>query len=163
MKYSVKDLDTPLGRMVLAASGDSVLALTWTREDLARLGIPEGLEGCGLIDEAEGQLQEYFRGNRIRFELPFSLRGTPFQQRVWAELARIPYGKTWSYQELAKRVGSPAAVRAVGSANARNPVCIFIPCHRVVRSSGELGGYAGGVENKARLLELEGIAIPLPG
>jgi methylated-DNA-[protein]-cysteine S-methyltransferase len=148
--------------MVLAATGDSVMALTWTREDLARLGISAVAGGGGLIEEAEGQLEEYFQGKRTRFDLPFRLQGTPFQQRVWTELARIPYGNTWSYRELAVRVGSPAAVRAVGSANARNPVCIFIPCHRVVRASGELGGYAGGLENKARLLRLEGASLSSP-
>lgn len=162
MQCSVKDLDTPVGTLVLAATTGSVLALTWTREDLVRLGITADAEGGGLIEEAEGQLGEYFRGERTRFDLPFRLQGTPFQQRVWSELARIPYGKTWSYRELAGRVGSPDAVRAVGSANARNPVCIFIPCHRVVRSSGELGGYAGGAENKAKLLRLEGVSLPVP-
>ena len=80
---------------------------------------------------------------------------TEFQLRVWSELRKIPFGKTWSYRELAERVGNPGAVRAVGSANGRNPVCIFIPCHRVVRTGGELGGYAGGLENKALLLDLE--------
>ncbi|HLP42441.1 MAG TPA: methylated-DNA--[protein]-cysteine S-methyltransferase, partial [Fibrobacteria bacterium] len=89
-------------------------------------------------------------------------RGTAFQLRIWAELARIPYGETWSYGELAKRAGSPGAARAVGTANGRNPLCILIPCHRVVRGTGDLGGFAGGVENKAFLLALESAFPRLP-
>jgi methylated-DNA-[protein]-cysteine S-methyltransferase len=108
-----------------------------------------------LLLRAETQLGEYFRGSRKRFDLPLDLRGTAFQRKVWAELGKIPFGATWSYRELAERIGNPGAVRAVGTANGRNPVCILIPCHRVVRVSGDLGGYAGGLENKAFLLELE--------
>jgi methylated-DNA-[protein]-cysteine S-methyltransferase len=158
MRHFMKTLTTPVGKLALVTSEDSVLALVWDREGLEnRIGIPEWREGpaCALLKSAEKQLGEYFRGQRDRFDLPLKLQGTDFQKRVWAELRKIPFGRTWSYQELARHVGSPAAVRAVGTANGRNPLCIFIPCHRVVRLSGELGGYAGGLENKARLLELE--------
>jgi methylated-DNA-[protein]-cysteine S-methyltransferase len=158
MKHFMKTLRTPVGEMALAATEESVVALVWNREELRRIGIPVWMEEVesDLLREASRQLEEYFRRERNRFDLPFRPQGTEFQQRVWFELTRIPYGETWSYQELAKRVCSPGAVRAVGTANGRNPVCIFIPCHRVVRLSGEPGGYAGGVGNKAFLLELEG-------
>lgn len=157
MTYYMKTLSSPVGELILATTDNSVVALTWNREDLGRIGIASWEEGesCGLLEKAKNQLGEYFRGSRESFDLPLECQGTVFQQRVWNELKKIPFGRTWSYQELAERVGSPGAVRAVGSANGRNPVCIFIPCHRVVRLSGELGGYAGGLENKAYLLTLE--------
>lgn len=157
MTYYVKTLSSPVGELILATTDNSVVALTWNREDLGRIGITSWEEGesCALLEKAKNQLGEYFRGSRETFDLPLEFQGTVFQQRVWNELRKIPFGNTWSYQELAGRVGSPGAVRAVGSANGRNPVCIFIPCHRVVRLSGELGGYAGGLENKAYLLNLE--------
>lgn len=157
MTYCVKTVRTPVGPVVLAASGAAVAALVWTREELRRLGVAEARAGatCDLLEAAEAQLEEYFQGRRDRFDLPFELRGTDFQKRVWSELANIPYGETWSYRELAAKVGSPGAVRAVGSANGRNPVSIFIPCHRVIRSTGELGGYAGGLDRKSFLLDLE--------
>ncbi len=158
--YYGKTLDTPVGEMVLATTDAAVVALVWTPQ-AGRLGLPPFEEGrsCALLQEAEGQLGEYFRGGRTAFDLPLEPRGTDFQRRVWTELAKIPYGVTWSYQELARRAGSPGAVRAAGSANGRNPLCIFLPCHRVVRLSGELGGYAGGLGHKAFLLELERSAV----
>lgn len=157
MTHYVKVLASPIGDLVLAATETTVVALIWKLEDLERVGVDAWEEGatCALLLEAERQLEEYFRGERDRFDLPLDFRGTDFQKRVWTELGKIPFGKTWSYQELARRVGSPGAVRAVGAANGRNPVCIFIPCHRVVRLSGDLGGYAGGLETKAFLLKLE--------
>lgn len=157
MTVYVKTLETPIGKLLLAADEKAVLALVWKREDLRRSGIEAWVAapGCALVEKAEKQLREYFRGERTGFDLPLAVKGTPFQEKVWAELRKIPFGGTWSYQELARRVGNPGAVRAVGTANGRNPVCVFIPCHRVVRASGELGGYAGGVEHKSWLLELE--------
>ena len=101
------------------------------------------------------QLEEYFAGERDEFDLPVGAPGTPFQQRVWDELARIPYGQTISYAELASRIGRPTAVRAAGAANGANPVSIVIPCHRVIGSGGALTGYSGGLEAKRFLLELE--------
>jgi methylated-DNA-[protein]-cysteine S-methyltransferase len=102
------------------------------------------------------QLDEYFRGERRAFDVAIDLtEGTAFQRAVWAELARIPYGATISYRELARRVGAPKAVRAVGSANGRNPVSILVPCHRVIAADGTLGGYGGGLATKRFLLDLE--------
>ncbi len=157
MPYYVMTVPTPIGPLVLAATENSLVALVWNRTELKRLGILAWQEDgdLPLFREATKQLGEYFQGDRKVFALPMELAGTAFQKSVWNELLNIPFGQTWSYQEVASRIGNPKAVRAVGTANARNPVCILIPCHRVVRHSGELGGYAGGVRNKAYLLEME--------
>jgi O-6-methylguanine DNA methyltransferase len=104
---------------------------------------------------AISQLLEYLEGKRTAFDLDLDLRGTPFQKRVWAALLEIPYGETRSYQEMARAVGNPRAVRAVGAANGANPVSLVVPCHRVIASDGTLGGYGGGLELKARLLAME--------
>ncbi len=106
------------------------------------------------------QIGEYFAGARRDFDIPLAPEGTTFQRRVWEELRRIPCGQTLSYAELAQRIGDPRAVRAVARANALNPIAILIPCHRVIGSDGTLTGYAGGLERKARLLELEGALVP---
>lgn len=108
------------------------------------------------IQSIERELKEYFDGKRQRFETPFRMIGTPFQKRVWNALLDIPYGQTRSYLELAKAIGNPKAFRAVANANGKNQLGIIVPCHRVVQSNGDLGGYGGGVENKKRLLQLEG-------
>jgi methylated-DNA-[protein]-cysteine S-methyltransferase len=103
-----------------------------------------------------GQLQEYFSGKRQAFTFPLAPRGTPFQLAVWNALLEIPYGDTISYAELARRIGKPSAVRAVGAANGANPIPVIIPCHRVIGSNGTLTGYGGGIERKQWLLALEG-------
>ena len=111
-----------------------------------------------LIAEACKQLDDYFAGKRRNFELPLSPQGgTPFQQTVWKQLQKIPYGQTISYAQLAQAIGNPKACRAVGSANGKNPIAIIIPCHRVIASDGGLGGYASGLDNKIQLLALEGL------
>lgn len=109
-----------------------------------------------VLQAAEAQLHEYFAGARTHFELPMAPEGTPFQLSVWQELARIPYGATISYAELAQRVGNPTATRAVGAANGRNPLPIVLPCHRVIGAHGALTGFGGGLPVKHLLLELEG-------
>jgi len=109
--------------------------------------------------EAREQLLQYFERERNEFELKMSLIGTDFQKRTWQTLASIPYGKTWSYAELANKVGSPKAVRAVGSANGRNPLPIILPCHRVIGSDGTLTGFGGGLAVKKWLLEHEGFDV----
>jgi methylated-DNA-[protein]-cysteine S-methyltransferase len=169
-----KRLSTPVGALILSVTETAVVGLGWENPAADRSSDPDGDHPSPpsprggqpwagnvppLIAVAERQLREYFRRERKEFELPFDLKGTEFQRRVWGELAKIPYGKTWTYRELAARVDNPGAVRAVGTANGRNPVCIFLPCHRVVRSGGETGGYAGGTANKSLLLSLEG-ALP---
>jgi methylated-DNA-[protein]-cysteine S-methyltransferase len=101
------------------------------------------------------QLKEYLSGERQNFDIPIAVVGTDFQLAVWSMLRSIPYGSVWSYQDVANAIGNPKAVRAVGSANGRNPISIIVPCHRVIGKSGKLTGYAGGVENKEKLLVLE--------
>jgi methylated-DNA-[protein]-cysteine S-methyltransferase len=109
-----------------------------------------------LLAEAAAQLEAYFGGRLRRFDLPLDLGGSAFQRQVWDQLLAIPYGETRTYAEVAVAIGHPSAVRAVGSANGQNPVAIIVPCHRVVRTGGGLGGYGGGLEAKRALLDLEG-------
>ncbi len=109
-----------------------------------------------LLERLESQLQEFFAGTRHDFDLPIDIPGSAFQERVWAELRRIPYGETISYRQLAERVGAGSAYRAVGRANGSNRVAVVVPCHRVIAAGGGLGGYGGGLAAKQRLLELEG-------
>ena len=154
-------VETPLGTVVLVAGERAVeeLLLPGTSPDET---IPE--RRTPLLCRAEKELQEYFRGERRVFDLPLAPSGTSFQQRVWQELCRIPYGNTASYGEIARRIGLPKGSRAVGQANHRNPIPILIPCHRVIAAQGALGGYAGGLDIKIRLLKLEGTPMEvLPG
>jgi methylated-DNA-[protein]-cysteine S-methyltransferase len=120
---------------------------------------PDEQKEAGFLAEAKQQLREYFEGRRQGFTLPVAPGGTAFQQRVWQELQKIPWGTTTTYREIAQRIGQPTAVRAVGSANGRNPVSIVIPCHRVIGSDGSLTGYAGGIATKRRLLQHEGALL----
>ena len=120
------------------------------------------VESCSKISERTGyfaevvkQLDEYFEGKRTKFELNISPKGTEFQKKVWAELLKIPYGKTKSYQEIAKTIGNPNAQRAVGSACNKNPILLIIPCHRVISKTGKLTGFACGIDRKEQLLKLE--------
>lgn len=112
-------------------------------------------ERCPLTDRVADEVSEYLAGERREFTFPYELRGTIFQLSVWRELCKIPYGETRSYGEIAAAVGSPRAARAVGRANNRNPIFIAVPCHRVIGADGSLVGYGGGLDVKARLLELE--------
>ena len=109
-----------------------------------------------LLEKAEGQLREYFEGNRTSFDLPLAPQGTPFQQKVWAALRDVPYGQTRSYKDVARAVDCPRGCQAVGQANSRNPIPILIPCHRVIAANGSIGGWRGGPEMKRALLDLEG-------
>lgn len=114
------------------------------------------LEGsCSVLDRLRVELEEYFSGRRRQFTVPSSAAGSPFQERVWAALGEIPYGETWSYLQLALRIGDALATRAVGYANGANPIAILIPCHRVINADGGEGGYGGGLWRKRILLDLE--------
>ncbi|MDB6034153.1 MAG: cysteine methyltransferase [Verrucomicrobiales bacterium] len=114
-----------------------------------------------VLQQAAKQLQEYFKGKRNRFSIPLRLDGTAFQQKIWREIALIPYGETITYSDLAERAGAPQATRAAGTSTGRNPIAIIIPCHRVVGKNGSLGGFAGGLEKKKYLLNLEGSELRL--
>jgi O-6-methylguanine DNA methyltransferase len=138
----------------------AVSSKTFARELAADSGEMEWKrEDHSLLQEATRQLTRYFRGNLREFRLPLDLRGTAFQKRVWKALLRIPYGETRSYADVAKAIGSPKAVRAVGGANGANPVAIIVPCHRVIASDGTLGGFGSGLDCKRKLLTLEGGAV----
>ena len=140
---------SPIGVLEIELKNDIVLGL-------------KVVESCDNVSEVTGyfaqvakQLDEYFAGKRTKFELNISPKGTAFQKKVWAELLKIPYGKTKSYQEIAEAVGKPKAQRAVGSACNKNPILLIIPCHRVVSKSGKLTGFACGIDRKEQLLKLE--------
>ncbi len=151
-------VDSPIGRLMLAASDDGLRAVEFpeNRHPVKRDG--EWREGRhSLLDEASHQLQDYFAGKRRDFDLPLAPRGTPFQLQVWQALRSIPFGQTWSYARLAQAIDNPSAMRAVGSANGRNPIPIIVPCHRVIGADGSLTGFGGGLPTKAALLRLEGI------
>jgi methylated-DNA-[protein]-cysteine S-methyltransferase len=154
------ETDSPVGPLLLAGTADALTVISFEkgrrvpqRPDWERREAP--------FREALRQLRAYFKGTRRDFDLPLLPEGTAFEQNVWKALRRIPYGRTISYGELARRIGNPTASRAVGLANGRNPLPIVIPCHRVIGSDGKLTGYGGGLETKRWLLTLEGaLAAP---
>lgn len=148
-------IESPLGRLSVCGDGRFLTGLFlpehqgWVGPD------PAWQRNDVLFDDVRDQLAEYFAGLRQTFELPLKLVGTPFQQRVWKLLVQIPFGRTITYVELARRIGRPDAARAAGNANGRNPISIIVPCHRVVGADGSLTGYAGGIEKKRWLLDWE--------
>jgi methylated-DNA-[protein]-cysteine S-methyltransferase len=153
-------MDCPIGQLTLTAV-EGVLTGVHMNEQRHARTLPPCCErdDAGLADVV-AQLEAYFAGELTGFDLPMEMRGTDFQRRVWAGLCEIPYGETISYGELARRVGSPGASRAVGLANGRNPVGIIVPCHRVIGADGSLTGYGGGLERKLWLLEHEAAHRP---
>lgn len=150
-------MPSPVGSLTLVASDDGLVAVLWENDDPKRVPLGALIEDINhpVLTETESQLNAYFAGKRKQFSIPLEFHGTPFQKKVWAALTRIPFGETRSYAEIAQEVGSPAAVRAVGAANGRNPISIIAPCHRVIGSNGKLTGFAGGLQVKAHLLHLE--------
>lgn len=146
---------SPIGPLLLAGDSRALRFLLFSRGSKARGPEPGWVENPEPFREAVRQLDAYFAGELTAFDLPVAPAGTPFQQTVWAELRRIPYGETISYGELARRIGNPTASRAVGLANGANPVAIIIPCHRVIGSTGKLTGFGGGLDVKEKLLSLE--------
>jgi methylated-DNA-[protein]-cysteine S-methyltransferase len=159
MTTSHTTIDTQMGDLTLVAA-DGVLTGVyypghWTNPDRTTFG-PRSDEG---FDEVERQFGEYLAGERTAFELRTSATGDTFQQRVWALLNRIPYGETTTYGEIARELGDPALARMVGRAVGSNPLSVIVPCHRVVGRDGSLTGYAGGLERKRFLLELEGLPV----
>lgn len=149
--------DSPLGTVTLQANEQGLLGV-WFETHTTKpedLGIQE--DSFPIFQSVKDQLDRYFAGEAVQFDVPIAAKGTPFQQSVWHALTTIPYGETWSYAQLADAIGNPKAVRAVGLANGKNPVSVIVPCHRVIGKNGKLTGYAGGVERKQRLLAIEGI------
>jgi methylated-DNA-[protein]-cysteine S-methyltransferase len=144
---------SPIGELLLTSDGESVTRLYMRNNGAWRTG--GWKRDDAALSEARAQLQAYFAGELRGFELPLAAEGTPFQQRVWRALCDIPYGETISYGELARRIGQPAAARAVGLANGQNPIAIVVPCHRVIGANGSLTGYGGGLERKRWLLAHE--------
>ncbi|MGW2458186.1 methylated-DNA--[protein]-cysteine S-methyltransferase [Streptomyces sp. NPDC001761] len=152
-------LDTPVGRLLLAADADGALtSLSVPGQKGGRTVQDAWRHDPGPFRDAAGQLAAYFAGELKEFRLPLRAAGTEFRQRVWAALDELPYGATATYGEIAARIGAPrAAVRAVGGAIGANPLLIVRPCHRVIGANGSMTGYAGGLERKVRLLTLEGV------
>lgn len=167
----IRQIDTPIGALTLGATAEALVLADFTHRPMMpaqlaavrrRIG-PMVVGDSPILDRAEHQLDEYFAGTRRAFDLPIDAPGSAFQERVWSELRRIPYGETISYRELALRVGTPQAPRAVGRANGSNRLAVIIPCHRVIATGGGLGGYGGGLPAKRSLLDLEMGVVAEPG
>lgn len=157
-------IETPVGPLIAGATSDALVLLEFSDTKI----LEEPLEvlrkrfdaavvtgSNRWLTELRNQLAEYFASQRRDFQLPLQYPGTPFQEKVWSMLLKIPYGETWSYRDIADRIGDVKATRAVGTANGMNRIAIVIPCHRVVNANGELGGYGGGLWRKRILLDLE--------
>lgn len=150
------DLDTPIGTLRLVADDDGLREVRFAEPKHPKDTPTTWVHARQPFTQARLQLKQYFASERQQFDLPLHPVGTPFQLSVWRELARIPFGVTNSYGDIAKRIDRPKAVRAVGAANGRNPLPIIVPCHRVIGSNGSLTGFAGGLPAKQFLLALEG-------
>ena len=157
-RYVCKLVESPVGRLKLVATDQGLAGILW--EDDRPRRVPLNIEAEDnehpVLIETERQLEEYFAGRRKEFAVKLDLAGTVFQRKVWNALLTIPFGETRSYGQIARQIGNPDAVRAVGAANGRNPVSIVVPCHRVIGSTGKLTGFAGGLDAKSHLLALEG-------
>lgn len=159
LSYTV--IDSPIAELLLVGDGHALhrLSMQGSRRPLAI--DPGWRRRDDDFGDARRRLEEYFDGERRTFDLPLQLTGNPFEQLVWDQLCRIPYGETVSYGTIARRIGQPGAARAVGLANGRNPIAVIVPCHRVIGADGTLTGYGGGLERKQFLLDLEAGVLPL--
>ena len=157
MNLSYKLVNSPVGVLKIVASEKGLVAILWENDDPRRVRLGDLVEEPHhpLLVRTEKELREYFAGKRQTFSIPLEMRGTRFQRQVWEFSLGIPFGETCTYGDIAKRLGNPAASRAVGGANRRNPISIVVPCHRVVGAAGNLTGFAGGLEVKTHLLKLE--------
>ena len=157
MELVFTEMASPVGLLKLVATDQALVAVLWENENPKRVRLAELVEDKKhpILLETQKQLNEYFVGQRTQFDLPLDFEGTEFQKKIWQALLTIPFGETRSYKQIAEQVGNVKAVRAVGAANGRNPISIIAPCHRVVGVNGKLVGFAGGLENKSILLELE--------
>ncbi len=147
----VSVISTPLGYLKLTAHNDALLGCTWVKKSEVSHA------NSMILKTAATQLKWYFAKKLTRFDIPLAPEGTDFQKKVWDALLQVPYGETGSYQDIANHIGHAKAARAVGNANGKNPLCIFIPCHRVIQASGNIGGYSSGVTYKVELLALESV------
>ena len=163
-KIIIKHYQSPLGEMIVGSFGEKVCICDWAdgrkrarNESRMSTALKAGFEEgeSEVLEKAIGELDEYFAGKRKVFDISLLFTGSEFQNLVWLELQNVPYGTTVSYAELARRIGRPKSVRAVANANAANPISILVPCHRVIGSDGSLTGYAGGLDAKEKLLEIE--------
>ncbi|WP_419828129.1 methylated-DNA--[protein]-cysteine S-methyltransferase [Sphingomonas sp.] len=162
MMLAASRIASPLGMLTLVAEDAGLVAVLWPNEDARRVPLsPTEARAHPVLEKATRQLGDWFAGRRRDFDLPLAPRGTPFQLAVWDALAAIPFGNTRSYAAIAREIGKPDAVRAVGAANGRNPLSIVLPCHRVVGSAGALTGFAGGLAAKRWLLAHEAADMPL--
>jgi methylated-DNA-[protein]-cysteine S-methyltransferase len=150
-----RTMDSPVGVLTLAGRDGVLTHLRMDDQRHPPSGRADWEPDDGAYADVVEQLEAYFAGDRTEFELELRLEGTPFQREVWSALLEIPYGETWSYGQLAERIGRPGAARAVGLANGRNPIGIIVPCHRVIGADGSLTGYGGGLPRKQLLLQLE--------
>jgi methylated-DNA-[protein]-cysteine S-methyltransferase len=150
-----RDIESPVGLLRLVATDAALIETQWPRRADFSPPASASRPRNGLVDAAARQLDEYFAGKRTEFDVPIEFDGTDFQRAVWTELQRIPFGETRSYSQIASRVRTPAAVRAVGAANGANPIAIIVPCHRVIGANGTLTGYGGGLPMKRWLLHHE--------
>ncbi len=155
--FQYQTMPSPVGQLTLVASADALVAVVWENDREGRVPLKHLVynPGSEILSMAVEQIGEYFAGARRVFDVPIELIGTDFQKDVWQALRTIPYGETRTYMQLAEQLDNPKAVRAVGAANGRNPISIIVPCHRVIGASGSLTGFAGGLEAKALLLDLE--------
>lgn len=159
MSLAYKVIQSPVGKLKLIASDNGLVAVLWENDPPRRVRLDELFEDPRhpILLETERQLGEYLGGKRNEFTVALDMRGTHFQKDVWKALLAIPFGETRTYLQLASQLGNPRATRAVGAANGRNPLSIVVPCHRVIGSSGKLTGFAGGLETKAHLLDLDAV------
>ena len=161
MKYCFIETDSPVGLLILVAHEKALVAILWEKEKPNRVVLPEMIINTKhpILLKTKKQLEEYFKGKRKIFDIPLDPQGTEFQIKIWNQLRKIPFGKTQTYGEIAKKIGNPHASRAVGAANGKNPISIIVPCHRVIGSNGSLTGFAGGIEAKEILINREKIGL----
>jgi methylated-DNA-[protein]-cysteine S-methyltransferase len=152
-------INSPVGDLRLVANDTHVIAIDWSIKKQRAYTDARENDAHPVLKHAARELAEYFAGKRTSFTVPVAFTGTPFQNKVWQALARIPFGQTRSYADIARAVGNVNAVRAVGMANSKNPVPIIVPCHRVIGKDGTLTGFAGGLDRKEELLRHEGLMV----
>jgi methylated-DNA-[protein]-cysteine S-methyltransferase len=157
MPYTYKTMNSPVGLLKLIANEHGLAAILWDNDNPSRVRLHPTTEDKNhpVLIETEKQLQDYFAGKLKKFSLKLDFKGTEFQKKVWEALLTIPFGETRSYSQIAHQIGHPKAVRAVGAAIGKNPISIIAPCHRVIGSNGALTGFAGGLDKKACLLDIE--------